>query len=132
MLESPLKKNIDISLLTNLIPPGDIDKEARIKKYVKVIESKVDNNGIIVTGVLRRAILYTGIDNVGKSTEVILEDESIFNVVFNLENNINSKVNVVATLKESKNESFTCLGIDFGKNTAGKYFGEYIIEIMIN
>ena len=37
MLESPLKKNIDISLLTNLIPPGDIDKEAQIKKYVKVI-----------------------------------------------------------------------------------------------
>ena len=93
MLESPLKKNIDISLLTNLIPPGDIDKEAQIKKYVKVIENKIDNNGIIVTGVLRRAILYTGIDNVGESTEVILEDEAIFNVVFNLENNINSKVN---------------------------------------
>lgn len=132
MLESPLKKNIDISLLTNLIPPGDIDKEAQIKKYVKVIENKIDNNGIIVTGVLRRAILYTGIDNVGESTEVILEDEAIFNVVFNLENNINSKVNAVATLKESKNEGFICLGIDFGKNTAGRYFGEYIIEITIS
>ena len=42
MLKLPLKKNIGISLLTNLIPPGDIYKEAQVKKYVEVIENKVD------------------------------------------------------------------------------------------
>ena len=131
MLKLPLKKNIGISLLTNLIPPGDIYKEAQVKKYVEVIENKVDNNGIIVNGVFRRAILYTGINNVGESVEVILEDETMFNVVFNLESSINNKINAVAKIKESENEEFICLGIDFGKNTAGKYFGEYVIEVTI-